>query len=228
MFFICRGIVASILVFLCFGVTQAKDGPFSRPHPGNSPFCLRVPAWRFCSERLLCLCCWGVRVLPSPSWPATCTVAPRGGPGVRSCSCSPCLPVRPHSPAPCPVRSALALPSLPAPSSSGLHLWTRFPQGHPVGLGWAPAGGSALGVRRPSCHYNTVCSELSWLSPPPEVTGSPTDRGPGAGGLPASLGGARVALLKGHSLVACFFLLTGGVCTLLIVENLENTEDIFK
>ncbi|XP_057635028.1 phosphatidylserine synthase 2 isoform X5 [Chionomys nivalis] len=28
-----RGIVASILVFLCFGVTQAKDGPFSRPHP---------------------------------------------------------------------------------------------------------------------------------------------------------------------------------------------------
>lgn len=34
-FFTCRGIVASILVFLCFGVTQAKDGPFSRPHPGN-------------------------------------------------------------------------------------------------------------------------------------------------------------------------------------------------
>ncbi|MEQ2292021.1 hypothetical protein AMECASPLE_018911 [Ameca splendens] len=29
-----RGIVASILVFLCFGVTQAKDGPFTRPHPG--------------------------------------------------------------------------------------------------------------------------------------------------------------------------------------------------
>eukprot|EP00064_Thunnus_orientalis_P010313 superscaffoldBa00001388_g10339 len=28
-----RGIVASILVFLCFGVTQAKDGPFTRPHP---------------------------------------------------------------------------------------------------------------------------------------------------------------------------------------------------
>ena len=38
LFFVCRGIVASILVFLCFGVTQAKDGPFSRPHPGNSPF----------------------------------------------------------------------------------------------------------------------------------------------------------------------------------------------
>lgn len=38
LFFICRGIVASILVFLCFGVTQAKDGPFSRPHPGNLPF----------------------------------------------------------------------------------------------------------------------------------------------------------------------------------------------
>ncbi|GAB1292889.1 Phosphatidylserine synthase 2 [Apodemus speciosus] len=33
-----RGIVASILVFLCFGVTQAKDGPFSRPHPAY---------WRF-------------------------------------------------------------------------------------------------------------------------------------------------------------------------------------
>ena len=31
-----RGIVASILVFLCFGVTQAKDGPFTRPHPGNT------------------------------------------------------------------------------------------------------------------------------------------------------------------------------------------------
>lgn len=35
LFFTFRGIVASILVFLCFGVTQAKDGPFSRPHPGN-------------------------------------------------------------------------------------------------------------------------------------------------------------------------------------------------
>ncbi|XP_029412663.1 phosphatidylserine synthase 2 isoform X3 [Nannospalax galili] len=33
-----RGIVASILVFLCFGVTQAKDGPFSRPHPGKQLF----------------------------------------------------------------------------------------------------------------------------------------------------------------------------------------------
>uniref|UniRef100_A0A3P9P8Y9 Phosphatidylserine synthase n=2 Tax=Poecilia reticulata TaxID=8081 RepID=A0A3P9P8Y9_POERE len=31
-----RGIVASILVFLCFGVTQAKDGPFTRPHPGRT------------------------------------------------------------------------------------------------------------------------------------------------------------------------------------------------
>lgn len=27
--------MASILVFLCFGVTQAKDGPFTRPHPGK-------------------------------------------------------------------------------------------------------------------------------------------------------------------------------------------------
>lgn len=28
-----RGVIASILVFLAFGVTQAKDGPFLRPHP---------------------------------------------------------------------------------------------------------------------------------------------------------------------------------------------------
>lgn len=51
LFFICRGIVASILVFLCFGVTQAKDGPFSRPHPGNLPFLSPcVPVWPCCSE----------------------------------------------------------------------------------------------------------------------------------------------------------------------------------
>ncbi|XP_040495690.1 phosphatidylserine synthase 2 isoform X2 [Ursus maritimus] len=37
-----RGIVASILVFLCFGVTQAKDGPFSRPHPAYWRFWLCV------------------------------------------------------------------------------------------------------------------------------------------------------------------------------------------
>ncbi|KAB0390996.1 hypothetical protein E2I00_019897, partial [Balaenoptera physalus] len=36
------GIVASILVFLCFGVTQAKDGPFSRPHPAYWRFWLCV------------------------------------------------------------------------------------------------------------------------------------------------------------------------------------------
>ena len=29
-----RGILACIVVFLAFGVTQAKDGPFLRPHPG--------------------------------------------------------------------------------------------------------------------------------------------------------------------------------------------------
>nr|CAB3265262.1 phosphatidylserine synthase 2-like [Phallusia mammillata] len=28
-----RGIIASVLVFLAFGITQAKDGPFIRPHP---------------------------------------------------------------------------------------------------------------------------------------------------------------------------------------------------
>ncbi|XP_061629497.1 phosphatidylserine synthase 2 isoform X2 [Phyllopteryx taeniolatus] len=37
-----RGIVASILVFLCFGVTQAKDGPFTRPHPAYWRFWLCV------------------------------------------------------------------------------------------------------------------------------------------------------------------------------------------
>ncbi|XP_044540535.1 uncharacterized protein LOC123255880 [Gracilinanus agilis] len=37
-----RGVVASILVFLCFGVTQAKDGPFSRPHPAYWRFWLCV------------------------------------------------------------------------------------------------------------------------------------------------------------------------------------------
>jgi len=30
-----RGILACIVVFLAFGVTQAKDGPFLRPHPGR-------------------------------------------------------------------------------------------------------------------------------------------------------------------------------------------------
>uniref|UniRef100_A0A8C4Q0C6 Phosphatidylserine synthase n=1 Tax=Eptatretus burgeri TaxID=7764 RepID=A0A8C4Q0C6_EPTBU len=34
-----RGIVSSILVFLCFGVIQAKDGPFTRPHPGDYFHC---------------------------------------------------------------------------------------------------------------------------------------------------------------------------------------------
>uniref|UniRef100_A0A8C5EPC4 Phosphatidylserine synthase n=1 Tax=Gouania willdenowi TaxID=441366 RepID=A0A8C5EPC4_GOUWI len=37
-----RGIIASILVFLCFGVTQAKDGPFTRPHPAYWRFWLCV------------------------------------------------------------------------------------------------------------------------------------------------------------------------------------------
>lgn len=71
MFFICRGIVASILVFLCFGVTQAKDGPFSRPHPGNLPFLFPcVPVWRFCSERSLCVCAVGCECPARPSsWP---------------------------------------------------------------------------------------------------------------------------------------------------------------
>uniref|UniRef100_UPI00358E01CC phosphatidylserine synthase 2 isoform X2 n=1 Tax=Myxine glutinosa TaxID=7769 RepID=UPI00358E01CC len=37
-----RGIVSSILVFLCFGVIQAKDGPFTRPHPAYWRFWLCV------------------------------------------------------------------------------------------------------------------------------------------------------------------------------------------
>ncbi|CAN0424427.1 unnamed protein product [Lampetra fluviatilis] len=37
-----RGIIASILVFLCFGVTQTKDGPFTRPHPAYWRFWLCV------------------------------------------------------------------------------------------------------------------------------------------------------------------------------------------
>lgn len=75
LFFICRGIVASILVFLCFGVTQAKDGPFSRPHPGNLPFFFSVcAAWRSRSTRSLCVCAASLNVLPipvpAPPWPA--------------------------------------------------------------------------------------------------------------------------------------------------------------
>lgn len=68
LFFICRGIVASILVFLCFGVTQAKDGPFSRPHPGNLPFLSPcVPSGGAVLRVALCLCCC-VRVsCPTPS-----------------------------------------------------------------------------------------------------------------------------------------------------------------
>ncbi|XP_076769359.1 phosphatidylserine synthase 2 isoform X3 [Arvicanthis niloticus] len=40
-----RGIVASILVFLCFGVTQAKDGPFSRPHPDSRNSLASLPGY---------------------------------------------------------------------------------------------------------------------------------------------------------------------------------------
>ena len=35
MLFSFSGFCASILVFIAFGVTQAKDGPFLRPHPGK-------------------------------------------------------------------------------------------------------------------------------------------------------------------------------------------------
>ena len=30
-----RGLIACIAVFLLFGVTQIRDGPFKRPHPGR-------------------------------------------------------------------------------------------------------------------------------------------------------------------------------------------------
>ena len=62
--------MASILVFLCFGVTQAKDGPFSRPHPGNLPSLSPcVPSGSAVLRVSLCLCCC-VSVLPRPIQPA--------------------------------------------------------------------------------------------------------------------------------------------------------------
>ena len=71
LFFICRGIVASILVFLCFGVTQAKDGPFSRPHPGNLPFLLPcVPMWPCCSQARSVSVLLRVNVLAPPPGPS--------------------------------------------------------------------------------------------------------------------------------------------------------------
>ena len=30
-----RGLIACVVVFIAFGVTQTKDGPFMRPHPGR-------------------------------------------------------------------------------------------------------------------------------------------------------------------------------------------------
>lgn len=38
--FIFSGLCASIFVFIAFGVTQAKDGPFLRPHPGKQSICI--------------------------------------------------------------------------------------------------------------------------------------------------------------------------------------------
>ncbi|XP_076411169.1 phosphatidylserine synthase 2 isoform X3 [Peromyscus maniculatus bairdii] len=54
-----RGIVASILVFLCFGVTQAKDGPFSRPHPAYWRFWLCVSVVYELFLIFILFQCWG-------------------------------------------------------------------------------------------------------------------------------------------------------------------------
>lgn len=72
LFFICRGIVASILVFLCFGVTQAKDGPFSRPHPGNSPLCPCASTCQFCPECSPHVALPGACPVPQPRRPGPC------------------------------------------------------------------------------------------------------------------------------------------------------------
>lgn len=154
LFFICRGIVASILVFLCFGVTQAKDGPFSRPHPGNLPFrVVCVPragsVLSGCSVVLL-----GVSVLPSPSGP--CLASHPGCYRLRTRGVflflQPLEPLQTLSgSAPHPARSC-PRPPVSAVFLRGFFQQMRFPQDCPVGVGWASAGGCALGARRLLCH----------------------------------------------------------------------------
>lgn len=100
MFFICRGIVASILVFLCFGVTQAKDGPFSRPHPGNLPLLLPcVPMWPCCSQARSVSVLLRVNVLAPPPGPSLLG----GGVSQLSPSSSSCGHWPPFGPSPCPA-----------------------------------------------------------------------------------------------------------------------------
>lgn len=127
LFFICRGIVASILVFLCFGVTQAKDGPFSRPHPGNLPCCLCVcpPGGSVLSG---CSVCAGVRALPCPP-----CLPPRLSSEGQGCSCSsgstPWPVLQPSPSCVCP-------PCLPR----GFFPPTRFPRAAQWGRGGLQRG----------------------------------------------------------------------------------------
>lgn len=118
LFFICRGIVASILVFLCFGVTQAKDGPFSRPHPGNLPFPSPCAPWQFCSEQPSVSVLLGVSVpsSPPPGPPQGLQGHfPRGrGRGVLSWPCAPPPATKG------PSRPSLALSLFPVQGSPAL------------------------------------------------------------------------------------------------------------
>lgn len=150
LFFVRRGIVASILVFLCFGVTQAKDGPFSRPHPGNSPFrvvCVPARAFLLCVAALAVLCA-ALRALPARAAPRPLLWHRRRVKG------APVLPARAPPPS-CPR----CLQGGPGPSRGAT--WLR--------------GSRALGVRRPPawrrCPGHLVC-------PVPEAGGVLTARAP--------------------------------------------------
>lgn len=202
--------MASILVFLCFGVTQAKDGPFSRPHPGNSPFLFPcVPAWRFCSERSLCLWCWVWMSCPSlflaPSRPAGPHWSSAEGEGcvlklpgaslsAASVFSDPLSRSAPPRPCSCPCPSGLVRGALQ----------TQAPQECPVGssrwLGHRPGG------VRPACKFSCLCP------PPLEVMGSSNQPGTSAGrraqtAAPPTLPPAQphcgqgLVFPKGHSLV---------------------------
>lgn len=133
LFFICRGIVASILVFLCFGVTQAKDGPFSRPHPGNLPFLSPcVPVWPCCSEG------HSVSVLLRVSVPSPLGPLPAGRLH-RHLEAPPLWALAPGDPPPppllpCPCPLCASQRGLPAGGGA---------RGSPVLLVWPRAGGCA-------------------------------------------------------------------------------------
>lgn len=163
MFFIRRGIVASILVFLCFGVTQAKDGPFSRPHPGNLPFrlCVCPRGGSVLSGCSVCAAgceCPALQGQPPSLWPS------EKGEWGCSCSFSPWTP----QPRAGPARPGLQLSSpLPLPSPASC----RGSRARPVALGWlqraAMPEASALPLR--------PLSAGRCLHPYPEVMRSPDD-----------------------------------------------------